>query len=159
MVSFTKFTLKYYTFLKVKKQLKKNELLFLYYISDSNSKIWFTVEKLLKNFNLKHYKFHNKITKKVFNQSIYKKFKTLINSPLIFVIFKVLPKLFSSYFLKLNSILTFIGIKLNKTFYFINQINKVESIKYDITMIIFYSFLKKKLEFSIQTLFFRNNMI
>jgi hypothetical protein len=46
MVSFTKFTLKYYTFLKVKKQLKKNEFLFLYYISDSNSKIWFTVEKL-----------------------------------------------------------------------------------------------------------------
>ena len=102
---------------------------------------------------------NNKITKKVFNQSIYKKFKTLINSPLIFVIFKVLPKLFSSYFLKLNSILTFIGIKLNKTFYFRNQINKVEFIKYDLTMIIFYSFLKKKLEFSIQTLFFRNNMI
>ena len=149
MVSFTKFTLKYYTFLKVKKQLKKNEFLFLYYISDSSSKIWFTVEKLLKNFNLKHYKFHNKITKKVFNQSIYKKFKTLIKNFL-----QMLKK--GS---KLNSILTFIGIKLNKTFYFINQINKVEFIKYDLTMIIFYSFLKKKLEFSIQTLFFRNNMI
>jgi hypothetical protein len=141
------FSLKHYKFLKIKIHLKKNELVLLYNSNDFNSKIWFTVEKLLKNLNLKHYKLQNKITKKVFNQSIYKKFRSLIHGPIIFAIFKVLPNLLFSTFFIIHNILTFFGIKLNKTFYLLNQIKIVEFLKYKITIFVFHKFLRKTVKF------------
>ena len=137
------FSLKHYKFLKIKIHLKKNELLLFYNSNDFNSKIWFTVEKLLKNLNLRHYTLQNKITKKVFSQSIYKKFRSLISGPIIFAVFKVLPNLIFSTFFIIQNILTFFGIKLNKTFYLLNQVKIIEFIKYRITIFIFHKFLKK----------------
>jgi len=140
------FSLKHYKFLKIKIYLKKKSLLLFYNSNDFNSKIWFTVEKLLKNLNLRHYKLQNKITKKVFSESIYKKFRSLISGPIIFAVFKILPNLTFSTFFIIQNILTFFGIKLNKTFYLLNQIRIIEFIKYRITILILYKFFKKTIK-------------
>lgn len=154
-----KVTLKYYKFLKIKKQLKKNEILLFYYLDDSHSKAWFTVEKLLKKLNLDHYKLQNRIAKSSFNRSIYKSFKNLINGPMIFVTFKVLTDLLFFVFFKVNKILTFIGIKLNTVFYLRNQINVIRVLGYKKTIVEFYSILKKRIKFIKKIFFIRNNVI
>lgn len=138
-----KIKLNYYKFLKIKTSLKKNKLIIFYNIKDLDSKIWFTVKKLLKNSNLKYSRLQNKITKKILNQSIFKKFKSIISNTIIIGIFKVLINLAFSTFFIINNFLTFIAIKLNKTFYLLNQIKNIQFVNYKIVIITFYTFLKK----------------
>jgi hypothetical protein len=154
-----KITLKYYKFLKIKLQLKKNEILLFYYLDDSYSKTWFIIEKSLKKLNLKHYKLQNQIAKKVFNESIYIKFKHLVTGPIIFVTFKILIDLSFSAFYKINKALTLIGIKLNITFYLRNQISTIRTIKYKEIIAVLCNILKEKIKFVTKILFFRNNVI
>jgi hypothetical protein len=136
-------TLKYYKFLKIKNCLKKDKLLLFYNSFDLNSKIWFLLEKFLKSLNLTHYKLHNKITKKVFNQSVYKKFAKFFNGPIIFAIFETLLNLLLSSFFSQEAILIFIGIKINKSLYLFNQTKIVRFLNYKSSIISFFKFLKK----------------
>jgi hypothetical protein len=138
-----KLTLKHYKFLKIKNYLKKDKLLLLYNSFDLNSKIRFTLEKFLQSLNLIHYKLHNKITKKVFNQSIYKKFAKCFNGPIIFTVFEAISNLFFSTFFSQETILTFIGIKINKSFYLFNQTKIVRFLNYKFSITSFFKLLKE----------------
>jgi hypothetical protein len=138
-----KLTLKHYKFLKIKNYLKKDKLLLFYNSFDLNSKVWFTLEKFLKSLNLMHYKLHNKITKKVFNQSIYKKFAKCFNGPILFTVFETLLNLFFSTFSSQEAVLTFIGIKINKSFYLFNQTKIVRFLNYKFSIVSFFKFLRK----------------
>jgi hypothetical protein len=117
-----------------------------------DSKIWFTVKKLLRNLNLKYSRLQNKITKKILNQSIFKKFESIISNTIIIGIFKVLINLVFSTFFITNNFLTFIAIKLNKTFYLLNQIKNIQFVNYKIVIITFYTFLKKTTKLPIKIL-------
>ena len=138
-----KIKLNYYKFLKIKTSLKKNKLIVFYNTKDLNSKIWFAAKKLLKNLNLKYFRLQNKITKKILNQSIFKKFKPIISNTIIIGTFKIVINLVFSTFFITNNFLTFLAIKLNKTFYLLNQIKNIQLVKYKIVISIFYTSLKK----------------
>ena len=140
--------------MKIKLQLKKNEILLFYYLDDSQSKIWFIIEKLLKKLNLKHYKLKNQVAKKAFNESVYRKFKDLINGPIIFVTFKTLMDLSFPAFYKINKVLTLIGIKLNTTFYLRTQTSIIQTIEYKLIIIELCDTLKEKIKSIIKILFF-----
>ena len=140
--------------MKIKLQLKKNEILLFYYLDDSQSKIWFIIEKLLKKLNLKHYKLQNQVAKKAFNESVYRKFKDLINGPIIFVTFKTLMDLSFPAFYKINKVLTLIGIKLNTTFYLRTQTSIIQTIEYKLIIIELCDTLKEKIKSIIKILFF-----
>lgn len=141
-----KISLKNYMFLKAKTQVKRNKLLVFYTSNDFNSKIGFKMKKLLKNLQLKHYKLQNRIAKKVLHHSIYKKFKSLVNGLTLFSVFKVLPNQVFSTIFKIGNILTILGIKLNKTFYLLNQIKTITTLKYKKAIIELKQLLKTKIK-------------
>jgi hypothetical protein len=139
-----KLTLKYYKFLKIKSYLKKDELLLFYNSFDFNSTTWFALEKLLKSFNIVDYKSHNKITKKVFKESTFKRFTEFFNSPTVIIA----PKAFdSTMFITLETVLIFLGIKINKMFYLFNQIKVIRCLDYRFSVANFVKSLKQNIKF------------
>ena len=147
-----KFILKYYKFLKIKNYLKKDKFLLFYNSFDLNSKIRFTFEKFLKNLNLVNYKLHNKITKKVFDQSIYKKFNKFFSGPTLFISFKTLFNCLPSTFFIQESLLVFLGIKINRSLYVFNQIKTVKFLHYKHSITFLFIFLKKNNKFLVKFL-------
>ena len=145
-----KLTLKHYKFLKIKYYLKKDKPLLFYNSFDFHSKTWFVLEKSLKSSNLMHFKLHNKITRKVFDKSIYKKFTRLFSGLIILTTFKALSNfLFSTLFSQDNA-LTFLGIKMNKMFYLSNQIKTISCLNYRFLIISLFKSLKQSSIFSVK---------
>lgn len=142
-----KLTLKYYKFLKIKSYLKKDELLVFYNNFDFNSTIWFALEKSLKSFNLVHYKSHNKITKKVFKKSIFKRFTEFFSSPTLIIVLKTLYSTVFPMFITLETVLIFLGIKINKVFYLFNQIKVIRRLDYRSSVVNFFKSLKQNIRF------------
>jgi hypothetical protein len=134
-----------YKFLRIKKHLKKNKLLVLYNINDSGSKVWFKIaEKLLKNLKIKSCKLQDKFMTNIIDRSIYKRFKFLINGPVLFGIFKGTTNEVFSTFFTIESVLTIFGIKLNKTFYLLGQIKIVKILEYRKAILNLKEFLRTK---------------
>lgn len=142
-----KLTLKYYKFLKIKSYLKKDELLLFYNSFDFNSTTWFALEKLLKSFNIVHYKSHNKITKKVFKESTFKRFTEFFNSPTVIIAPKAFYSTVYSMFITLETVLIFLGIKINKMFYLFNQIKAIRCLDYRFSVANFVKSLKQNIKF------------
>lgn len=144
------FNFKNYKLIKLKKYLRKKGLFFLFDSIKLNKKKWIFNEQNLKKLKLKYYKPSNKITIKIFDNSIYKNFGFNIVGFIFFVCpcqkQTELKLFFIIKFLKPSFIL--ISIKLNNRIYSIAQIKRLNSLSYNENIFFLYKILNKQLKIS-----------
>lgn len=144
-----KFTDKEYKIQKIQDYIKQDKLLFISTGVNKNSNEWLHVKQNLKKINLNFYKVSNKLAINIIKKSIYKNFKTAIQSTVFFL--KTPRKnLIRQILLESVKLLLFdiIIIKLNKTMYQFIEFKKQYSLNYKSSKLLMFQFgihfLKKK---------------
>ena len=130
-----------YQNLKIKNYLKNYSLLLILNGINQKSKNQIRIKQEIKNLKIIYYKTYNKLTIKIFKNSIYKNFTKLIYSPIFFLITK--QKYFNITTTKYLEMLKFsiLGIKLNKKIYTITQLKNIKSTNYKTVLAVLYQFL------------------
>lgn len=126
-----KFELKNYKLKKSKNYYKKTPLFFIFSVSNLNSKNWLKIEQDFYTQNLKYFRVYNTLLIKIVEKSIFKKMSLIINSSTCFAHFKsnntksVLQRL-----IKLNPLVSFLGLRLNNNVYSLTQLTKIYDLNY-----------------------------
>jgi len=135
-----KFELKIYKVLKIKYYLKKTKLFFFYTATSLNLKNWLVIEQTLKKSNLNYYRLSNTLSIVTIKASIYTNFKQLIHSLTMFVAPKLKTTLKLKKLINLEKVLTLLSIKLNNKIYSISQLENLNSINYNYTVLRLFQF-------------------
>lgn len=149
-----------YQNIKIKNYLKNDSLLLISNGINQKSKNEILIKQEIKKLRITYYKIYNKLTVKIFKNSIYKNFTKLIYSPVFF--FTTKQKYFNVKTTKYLETLKFfiLGIKLNKKIYTITQLKNIKSTKYKSIVSMLYQFLLINLKLiQITNITFRNNVI
>lgn len=139
-----KFGLKSYKLQKSIFYLKEKPLLFIFNISNLNTKSWLKTEQIYYKNNIKYFKVYNTLSIKALKRSIFKNITVIINGPICFVYFNKTSNFFIDLkkFLKLNTSMLLVGIKLNNKIYSLSQTINVYSLNYTKTVKLFNNSLK-----------------
>lgn len=144
---FMKFELKDYKFYKIEKILKESSLLFFYQSSNLNFLNWiYKIEQILRPLNLNYYRVQNTFTKKIIKRSIFLNILSIINSNILLIKPDSINLLNFKKLLKLSSILTFLGLKLNNKFYNLSVLNNLNYISYTKNITLLYIVLKSNIK-------------
>nr|UDP55442.1 hypothetical protein orf147 [Schizostauron trachyderma] len=138
-----KLTLKNSKISTTKKYIKNTNLFFFINgINTNSSDSIKTQQKLLKN-NLKFYKIFNKTSTKILKNSIYKTQKPVISGVTFFVKFKSNKKISKKNILNNfeNLMFIFLKLKLNNSFYLLNQFNNINVFSYKKKKLLLYQFM------------------
>jgi len=135
-----------YKLTKLKHYFKKNNFFFIFN-GHINIKNELFLQQTFFKLNLKSYKTFNNLTVKLFKNSIYQNFQSLIHSSTAFITVKsknvtIRPK----NLMNLNSCLAFLCFKLNHKLYSILEIKKINIFSFKTNMFIFYAALKTYLK-------------
>ena len=143
-----KFTSKNYKLQKTKLCFQKTPIFFVFNTSNVNSKNWVKTEQVFFNLRLKYYRLYNNLASQFLEKSIYKNINVLISGFLCLIYFNTSKKidLNLSKLTKLDSSISFLGLKLNNKFYSLTQLNKVSTLNYRQNIKSFNSTLKRTLE-------------
>lgn len=130
-----------YQNIKIKNYLKNDSLLLILNGINQKSKNQILIKQEIKKLKIIYYKTYNKLTIKLFKNSIYKNFTKLIYSPVFFLTTK--QKYFNVTTTKYLETLKFpiLGIKLNKKIYTTTQLKNIKSTKYTSGISLLYQFL------------------
>lgn len=149
-----KFGLKDYKLQKIVTCFKKEPLVFVFNISNTNSKNWLKVEQTLHKYDMKCVKISNSLSKKSLENSIFKNINIMLNGNVCLIHSKNpknMPVLLQEI-IKLDPTLTFLGVKLNNKIYSESQILKIFSLDYSQNVKVFNNSLKRLLKFPYQKL-------
>jgi hypothetical protein len=143
-----KFELKDYKLKKTKHYFQKTPAFLIFNVSNLNSKNRLKVEQTFFNYNLKYYIICNTLAKKIIKKSIFKNICLTVNGFTCFVHFdpKADSNLDPKKIKKLSSFMTFLGLKLNRSFYSLSQLDKVSTLNYKRNVSIFGNLLKKTIK-------------
>jgi hypothetical protein len=128
---------------KTKNIIKTKSLFFFFNGTNRNAADWITTEREIKNIYFQYYKIFNKIASKIFYNSTFRNFKSVINGITFFIrpsskniVIKkhILLNNFESLLFKLTA------IKLNNKIYSVKQLNKTYSINYKDSKLLLYQF-------------------
>lgn len=136
-----KFKIKKYKYYKIKKYFKKSSIFFIY--NGTNVKNSVKIDQQIKKLNLQYYKLYNKITNKVFFESVFKNFRYTING-LLFLI-KIKNNSFGVCFqnlLLLDKSLKLVLLKMNNNLFNISKLNYKFLLNYRNTNLLFLKTLK-----------------
>lgn len=124
--------LKKYQILKIKKKFKNNKFFFFFKSVKLKINQWKKNEQELKKLKLKHYKLVNKITLKVFHNSIYQKLTPLVCGVILLITpsFKTSEINYDLIKKYLNKAFNLLAIKLNSKIYSNTQIKRIKSFSY-----------------------------
>lgn len=133
---------------QTKSILKKNKFLLFTLGANQNSTNWIALEQNLTKLDLNYTKIYNNITTKIFGESAAKKLKNTINSTFFFLTHKNTTKIMKSNILNGISANKFdiVTLKLNKKFYAVPQLKKLNSFHYKKNVAILYQFLSTALK-------------
>ena len=144
------FNLKKYRVLKVKKKLKKSELIFFFNSAKIKSNKWIKIEKQLKKLKLEYCRIFNNTTLKTIKNSIYTNITQVISGVILLikpinkstqVELKVIKKFLGSLFVLLC-------LKLNNKIYAITQLINLNTLSYRKNVLNLYSNLDRCLKTS-----------
>ena len=140
--------LKEFKILKLKKFMKKEELLFFFQSNRLNQKDWKKIEQTLKKLKLKYYKLFNSTTTNTFKTSIYFNYSIIINNFLIILTPVFKTTLFNKLFLtkELKTLFVLLSIKLNNKMYSLNQIKGLNNFSYKSSAFNMFKSLEKYLK-------------
>lgn len=126
---------------KIKNYFKNYSLLLISNGINQKSKNQVLIKQELKKLKIIYYKTYNKLTIKIFKNSIYKNLAKLIYSTIFFLTTK--QKYFNITIIKYLETIKFLilGIKLNKIFYSITQLKNIKSTSYISGVSMFYQFV------------------
>ena len=135
---------------QTKSILKKNKFLLFTVGANQNSTNWIALEQNLHKLDLNYTKIYNNVTTKIFEDSIAKKLKNTINSTFFFLTHKNTTKVIKSSIINEISTSKFdvVALKLNKKFYAVPQIKKLNTFHYKKNVAILYQFLSTSLKSS-----------
>lgn len=145
-----KFGLKSYKLQKTINYLKKKPLLFIFNISNLNSKNLVKTEQIYYANNIKYFKICNTLSKKAFEYSIFKNITVILNGSICLIYFNKTTSISLSLkkFIKLNPSMLLIGIKLNHKIYSLPQITNIHTFSYNKNIRVFTNSLKQILKLS-----------
>ena len=144
------FNLKKYRVLKVKKKLKKSELIFFFNSAKIKSNKWIKIEKQLKKLKLEYYQIFNNTTLKTIKNSIYTNINQIVSGVILLIKpihkstqieLKVIKKF-------LDSLFVLLCIKLNNKIYTTTQLKNLNTLSYKKTVFNFYGNLERSLKTS-----------
>lgn len=143
-----KFELKSYKLQKTKNYFKKKPILFMFNVSNSNSKSWLQMEQVFYKYNLKCSKTYNTLSRKSLEKSIFKNTVVLMSGSLCLVYFgkTVNSPIELQKIVKISPTMSFLGVKLNNKIYSSTQIKTLSSLNYNKTIKVFNNSLKKLLK-------------
>ena len=137
-----KLNLKQFKMLKTKKYLKTTSFFFFFCGANTNSASWIRSEQEIFNRNYHYYKLFNKISIKIFKNSIFQNFNPVISS--ITIVLQPITKKDIFFTKKLVSNikeLVCLALKFNKQIYILNQIETLNySFDYKEHKLILYQF-------------------
>ena len=110
-----KLKIKNYKFLKIKKDIKNNNLLFI--CNTNNKKNLIAINQKLKGLKINEYKVSNSLMKLIFNKSIFYNLKSIINSLTAFLTINKNIN-FQTFKEKIPTNYILLSIKLNNKFYY-----------------------------------------
>ncbi len=143
-----KFELKDYKLKKAIDYYKKTPIFFIFNVANTNSKNWIKVEQDFYDQQLKHYKIYNTLLIRLTEKSIFQKMNLIINSSTCFIYFKNdTSELNLHKLIKLNPLISCIGLKLNHKLYSVSQLSKVSTLNHTQNIKIFNKLLKKIIKF------------
>lgn len=145
-----KFGLKTYKLQKSINYLKKKPLLFIFNISNLNSKGWLKTEQTYYTNNIKYFKICNTLSKKSLEYSIFKNLAVMLNGPVCLIYFNKTTNssLDLKKLIKLNQSMLFVGVKLNSKIYSLPQITNIYTFSYNKNIKFFNNSLKQLLKLS-----------
>lgn len=145
-----KFGLKSYKLQKTVNYLKKTPLLFIFNISNLNSKSWVKTEQTYYTNNIKYFKICNTLSKKAFEYSIFKNITVILNGSICLIYFNKTTNIPFDLkkFIKLNPSMLLVGIKLNRKIYSVPQIANIGTLSYNKNIRFFNNSLKQLLKLS-----------
>ena len=128
--------------------LKKNKILLLTLGANQSSADWVTLEQNLHKLDLNYNKIYNNVTTKILEDSVAKKLKNTINSTFFFLTYKNTTKTIKSNILNEIKASKFdvVGLKLNKKFYSVPQLAKLNSFHYKKNATILYQLFSTALK-------------
>lgn len=156
-----KLKLKNYKYYKIKSYFKNQKMFFIYNNSDLNFKNWLQLQQNFQNKNLKCYKLNNSLTINFLNNSIFKNLSSLINGSIIIIGLKknTYTDLLISQLQTINTITTFLTLKLNNKIYSTSQVSTLKTLNYHKQIVIFTKSLKRFFKQPYNKLKNRNNVI
>ena len=136
---------KIYKLKKLKHQLKTTKVLFLFFLTNLNSKNQLKLSQKLHENNLKLYKVKNTLLRSILKKSIFLKFESIIKGPLCIIESKDEKKVNENFqsLLKLNQNALTLSIKLNKKIYSNYQIKTLSTLNYKNNMKVLSKTLKQ----------------
>jgi len=126
------FNLKNYQIVKLKKYFKNNDLFFVYQSVKLSLTKWTQTEQNLKKLRLSYYKPLNRTTAKTFQNSVYKKFSSLIGGFILLITTdsKVSKLNLESIIKNLRPSFNLVSVKLNNKIYSLSQLKDMKDLSY-----------------------------
>jgi hypothetical protein len=139
------FNLKKYRVLKVKKKLKKSELILFFNSAKIKSNKWINIEKQLKKLKLKYHQIFNNTALKTIDNSIYKNINQIICGVMLFVKPTYKSTTIELKLLKkdLEPLFILLFMKLNNRVYTTAQVKNLNTLSYKKTVFNFHNNLEK----------------
>ena len=144
------FNLKKYRVLKVKKELKKSELILFFNSAKIKSNKWIAIEKQLKKLKLKYHQIFNNTTLKTIENSIYTNINRIVSGIILLIkpVYKSTTIELKSLKKDLGPLYVLLFLKLNNKIYNTAQLKNLNSLTYKKTVFNFHSNLEKCLKTS-----------
>ena len=126
------FNLKNYQIVKLKKYFKNNDLFFVYQSAKLSLTKWTQTEQNLKKLRLSYYKPLNRTTAKTLQNSIYKKFSSIIGGFILLITTdsKVSKLSLESIIKNLRPSFNLVSVKLNDKIYSLSQLKDMKDLSY-----------------------------
>ena len=146
-----KFNFKNYQKSKIKNFLIQNNFILFSYNANQNSLNWLFKEQGLHELNFNYYKIYNNLAIKLIKKTSFKNSLHIINSSFFLLKTKQINnKLLINKNLLLKSFqnlqFNIYSLKLNNKLYYISQLKKINSLKYNNSIKILYQFLTTHLK-------------
>lgn len=127
-----KFELKRYKLKTTTAYFQKKPIFLLFNVANLNSKQWLKIEQAFFNHNLNYIKIYNTLTKLFLKKSIFLRFKSIINGNLCFISLKnkTQNNLNIQEIIKIDSTMSFLGLKLNNKVYSATQLKTISTLNY-----------------------------
>ena len=135
-----KLKIKNYKFLKIKKDLKNNNLIFI--CNTDNKKNFIINNQKFKNLKINYYKVSNSLIRIIFNKSIFYNLNPVLNGLTAFLTFNKNVN-FQDFKEKIPKNYIFLAIKLNNRFYYNNKLTKLPFLHNKINNLILIIFVIK----------------
>lgn len=144
------FNFKDYQIAKLKKYFKNNDFFFLFHSAKLNLARWTNTEQNLKKLKLNYYKPLNKVTVKIFKNSIYKNFSSSIGGFVLFINsnYKTIELNLQSIVKNLEPSFALISVKLNNKIYSTSQLKGMKDLSYKKNVLNLHKVLDKHLKTS-----------